>query len=230
LWEVGRSSSLPTSTNGAWSTTRPFALPRGSHRAVGTRWVHTSLRVQPVQAVGQVVQLLREQVAVAVQGDHADLWPRWCCTALMLVPSLISRLRRCAGDHALARPPAGQQPGAAGSRPALRAVTMAGCKPRPHLLDELMPAPAAEAAAERPHPLPPDPSRRVVVKIQAGVADQGPGGRAAPAGPGQPTATLAGYVEDALRERLERGRAELNQGEDFPPVTDHLRPGRRIGG
>jgi hypothetical protein len=23
---------------------------------------------------------------------------------------------------------------------------------------------------------------------------------------------------------------ELNQGEDFPPVTDHLRPGRRIGG
>ncbi|MDF2740126.1 MAG: hypothetical protein K0S88_1493, partial [Actinomycetia bacterium] len=36
-------------------------------------------------------------------------------------------------------------------------------------------------------------------------------------------ATLAGYVEDALRERLERGRAELNQGEDFPPVTDYLR-------
>jgi hypothetical protein len=22
--------------------------------------------------------------------------------------------------------------------------------------------------------------------------------------------------------------AELNQGEDFPPVTDHLRPGRRV--
>jgi hypothetical protein len=39
---------------------------------------------------------------------------------------------------------------------------------------------------------------------------------------------LAGYVEDAIRERLERDRAELNQGEDFPPVTDHLRPGRRI--
>jgi hypothetical protein len=38
---------------------------------------------------------------------------------------------------------------------------------------------------------------------------------------------LAGYVEDAIRERLERDRAELNQGEDFPPVTDHLRP---VGG
>jgi hypothetical protein len=49
-------------------------------------------------------------------------------------------------------------------------------------------------------------------------------------GHGQPTATLADYVEDAIRERLERDRAELNQGEDFPPVTDHLRPGRRIGG
>jgi hypothetical protein len=23
---------------------------------------------------------------------------------------------------------------------------------------------------------------------------------------------------------------KLNQGEDFPPVTDHLRPGRPIGG
>jgi hypothetical protein len=50
-------------------------------------------------------------------------------------------------------------------------------------------------------------------------------------GHGQPTATLAGYVEDAIRERLERDRAELNQGEDFPPVTDHLRApsaGRRV--
>jgi hypothetical protein len=49
-------------------------------------------------------------------------------------------------------------------------------------------------------------------------------------GHGQPTVNLAGFVEDAIRERLERDRAELNQGEDFPPVTDHLRPGRRIGG
>src|ERR687895_1767648 len=59
------SSSLPTSTTRAWSPTRPFALPEGCHRGVGTRWVHTSLRVQPVEAVGQLVQLLWEQVAVA---------------------------------------------------------------------------------------------------------------------------------------------------------------------
>ena len=40
-------------------------------------------------------------------------------------------------------------------------------------------------------------------------------------------AALAGYVEDAIRECLEYDRTELNQGEDFPPVTDHLRP---VGG
>ncbi len=44
------------------------------------------------------------------------------------------------------------------------------------------------------------------------------------------SAALAGYVEDAFRERLDYDRAVLNQGEDFPPVTDHLHPGRRIGG
>jgi hypothetical protein len=33
---------------------------------------------------------------------------------------------------------------------------------------------------------------------------------------------LAGYVDVAIRERLERERTELNQGEDFPPVTDDL--------
>jgi hypothetical protein len=60
---------------------------------------------------------------------------------------------------------------------------MAGRKPRPDLLDELMPAPAAEAAAERPHPLPPGPSRRVVVKIRGERRRPGPGGRAVPAGP-----------------------------------------------
>ena len=109
---------------------------------------------------------------------------------------------------------------------------MTGRKPRPDLLDELMPAPAAEAAAERPHPLPagPKPSR--------GGEDSGErrrpglgGGRAVPAGPRPTHRHLGpGYVEDAIRERLERDRAELNQSGDFPPVTDHLRPGRRIGG
>ena len=50
IWHGGervqRSSSLPTSTIGAWSLTRPFTLPEGSRWSVGTRWVHTSLRVQ----------------------------------------------------------------------------------------------------------------------------------------------------------------------------------------
>jgi hypothetical protein len=41
---------------------------------------------------------------------------------------------------------------------------------------------------------------------------------------------LAGYVEDAFGECLDYDRAVLNQGEDFPLVTDHLHPGRRIGG
>jgi hypothetical protein len=71
---------------------------------------------------------------------------------------------------------------------------MAGRKPRPDLLDELMPAPAAEAAAERPHPLPPGPSRRVVVKIRGSVAGQARGGgRAVPAGP-RPTHRYLGRL------------------------------------
>jgi hypothetical protein len=73
-------------------------------------------------------------------------------------------------------------------------------------------------------------SRRVVVKIRGSVADQARVAVLSLQNHGQPTATLAGYVEDAIRERLERDRAELNQGEDFPPVTDQLRPGWRIGG
>jgi hypothetical protein len=31
------------------------------------------------------------------------------------------------------------------------------------------------------------------------------------------SAALAGYVEDAFRERLHYDRAVFNQGEDFPP-------------
>jgi hypothetical protein len=47
---------------------------------------------------------------------------------------------------------------------------MDGRMPRTDLLEELMPAPAANAAAERPHPLPPGPSRCVVVRIR--IADR----------------------------------------------------------
>jgi hypothetical protein len=67
----------------------------------------------------------------------------------------------------------------------------------------------------------------VVVKIRGSVADQARAAVLVLQGHGQPTATLDGYVEDAIRERLERDRAEFNQGEDFPPATDHLRP---VGG
>src|SRR6266571_8888425 len=103
---------------------------------------------------------------------------------------------------------------------------MAGRKPRPDLLDELMPTPAA---TERPLGVRPGPSRRAVVKISEQVADQARAAVLFLQGHGQPTATLAGYVEAAVMVRLERDRAELNQGNDFPPVSDQLRPGRRIG-
>ncbi len=45
-----------------------------------------------------------------------------------------------------------------------------------------------------------------------------------------PTATLVGIVEDALRAELERLRSEHNSGKPFPrrPVSK-LRPGRRQG-
>jgi hypothetical protein len=40
-------------------------MSQGGHRGVGTRRVHGSLGVQPVETVGEVVQLLGEQVPVA---------------------------------------------------------------------------------------------------------------------------------------------------------------------
>jgi hypothetical protein len=69
-----------------------------------------------------------------------------------------------------------------------------------------------------------------VVKIRGNVADQARAAVLFLQGHGYPTATLAAYVEQAIRDRLDRDQAELNGGEDFPPVTNHLRPGRRIGG
>jgi hypothetical protein len=108
---------------------------------------------------------------------------------------------------------------------------MASRKPRPDLLDELMPAPAASSTGlKRLRPVEPGPSRRVVVKIRGNVADQARAAVLFLQGHGHPTATLAAYVEDAIRERLERDREQLNGGEDFPLVATQLRPGRRIGG
>jgi hypothetical protein len=51
----------------------------------------------------------------------------------------------------------------------------------------------------------------VVVKIRGSVADQARAAVLFLQGHGQPTATLAGYVEDAIRERLERDRAEATR-------------------
>jgi hypothetical protein len=61
-----------------------------------------------------------------------------------------------------------------------------------------MPAPAARSRG-RAAPLPPGPSRRVVVKIRGSVAGQARAAVLFLQGHGQPTATLADYVEDAIR-------------------------------
>jgi hypothetical protein len=51
-----------------------------------------------------------------------------------------------------------------------------------------------------------------------------------PAVPGRPIGPWSRRTGAPQASATTRDRAELNQGEDFPPVTDHLRPGRRIGG
>jgi hypothetical protein len=50
-----------------------LCVPPARNGGVGTRWVHGSLGVEAVEAVGEVVQLLGEQVAVAVQRDRGGL-------------------------------------------------------------------------------------------------------------------------------------------------------------
>jgi hypothetical protein len=50
-------------------------------------------------------------------------------------------------------------------------------------------------------------------EARGSVADQSRAAVLFLQGHGQPTATLAGYVEDAIRERLERDRAGLNTRE-----------------
>ena len=105
----------------------PLPCPKGGHQGVGTRW--------PPRAAGrdgrQVVQLLREQVPVAVQVIDADLLPRWCCTASMLAPSRIGRLA-----HVWRR----SWTRSAAGRPAARA---AGLRSRPANLGSRSGPPAA---------------------------------------------------------------------------------------
>jgi hypothetical protein len=87
-------------------------MPKRSHRSVGTRWVHGSLSVQPVQAVGQVVQLLGEQMAVAVQGDGRRLVPQVVLNRLD-AGALADQQARAGMPQIMdpAGQPAGQQPG-----------------------------------------------------------------------------------------------------------------------
>jgi hypothetical protein len=75
------------------------------------------------------------------------------------------------------------------------------------------------------------PEGRAVIKIRESVAEQARAAVVFLQGPvnGQPAATLTAYVENAVRERLERDREQLNGGESFPPIVHQLRPGRRIG-
>ena len=100
---------------------------------------------------------------------------------------------------------------------------------RPDLLDELAPLPTEPAPLART-PAPARGERRAVVKIRESVADQARAAVLFLQGHGHPAATLAGYVEEAVQERLARDRDQLNGGEAFPPVSAQLRPGRRIGG
>lgn len=73
------------------------------------------------------------------------------------------------------------------------------------------------------------PKRRVVVKVAADVAEQARAAVLHLQTNGDPLVTLAGYIEAAVRERLEQDKAVLNGGADFPPVEVQLRRGRRIG-
>jgi hypothetical protein len=47
--------------------------------------------VERLEALGEGVELVGVQVAVAVQGLHRVLWPSWRCNALIEAPSRINR-------------------------------------------------------------------------------------------------------------------------------------------
>ncbi len=73
------------------------------------------------------------------------------------------------------------------------------------------------------------PKGRVVVKVVADVAEQARAAVLYRQTHGDPLITLAGYIEAAIRDRLEQDKAVLTGGADFPPAEVQLRRGRRLG-
>lgn len=90
-------------------------------------------------------------------------------------------------------------------------------------LDELVPttAPIAPAAAKK--------DRRNVVKLPAAVNQEARNAVWFLRRHGHIHATLAGLVHDALREKLDRLKADLNDGRDFPDGDGPLPAGRPLG-
>ena len=89
-------------------------------------------------------------------------------------------------------------------------------------------APAAPPASKAPS-TPKASKGRVVVKVAAEVAEQARAAVLYRQTHGDPLITLAGYVEAAVRDRLEQDKAALTGGADFPPAEVQLRRGRRLG-
>jgi uncharacterized protein YegP (UPF0339 family) len=75
--------------------------------------------------------------------------------------------------------------------------------------------------AQRPHPGDRRPDRQVAGSFRSAFYI----GLAVPGRPIGPWSRRNGAPEESASRR---DRAELNQGEDFPPVTDHLRAGRQV--
>lgn len=89
-------------------------------------------------------------------------------------------------------------------------------------------APAAPSASNGPSGYK-APKGRVVVKVAADVAEQARAAVLYRQTHGDPLITLAGYIEAAVRDRLEQDKAALTGGVDFPPAEVQLRRGRRLG-
>jgi hypothetical protein len=70
LEEAGQSSSLPTSTTGSRSPTCSLALSKHRLSGLGPWWVRGGLGGGVLEPVGELLELVGEQVAVAVQSHR----------------------------------------------------------------------------------------------------------------------------------------------------------------